>query len=264
MALSLSYVNQAMDEPAVKITQEQANRMLLRAHTIEEAQAALNAGAHLNPRNGLGHTALISATGRGHENIVQLLLNEGANVNERSKYGYTALMEAAIHNNTNIVHLLLNTGADVNAQCSYGDTALIYAAGNEHENIVRILLNAGANVNAQNNHGYTPLIRAVNNNERENIVRLLLDAGADVNAQNNNGATALDDAVLYNKVHLVSIFLDWATLDTQTVQDALDKIQIARNDTTNIYGKYYAMKVSPEIIQALQNYLDPHPDYILK
>lgn len=69
--------------------------------------------------------ALMVASYKGYEDIVQLLLDHQADVNAQTKKGWSALMFAATMGNANIVEQLLKKGAGVNAKDKKQFTALI-------------------------------------------------------------------------------------------------------------------------------------------
>jgi ankyrin repeat protein len=64
-----------------------------------------------------GDTALMSASKKGHADIVQLLLTQEAKVNHSNRYGMTALVLASWasnHRHADIVQLLVAKGASAN------------------------------------------------------------------------------------------------------------------------------------------------------
>ena len=66
----------------------------------------------------------MTASLKGHTEIVKALLDKGADVNAKSKDGVTALMWASQDGHTEIVKaLLIDKGADVNAKSEKGWTA---------------------------------------------------------------------------------------------------------------------------------------------
>ena len=73
-----------------------------------------------------GRTALASASGKGHREIVELLLANGADVNANKNNGETALMAASQGGHREVVELLLAKGAEVNFNGA--KTALIFAS----------------------------------------------------------------------------------------------------------------------------------------
>lgn len=88
---------------------------------------------------------LLSATGKGHEEVISILLKTGrASIETQNRYGQIPLTIAIRRGQVAIVKLLLEAGADANASKNDGATALIEASGFGHEVVVKLLLEAGA------------------------------------------------------------------------------------------------------------------------
>ncbi len=89
-------------------------------------------------------TALMSASNKGHTDIVRLLIEKGANINAKDdRYGRTALMSASYKGHADTIRILLNKGADVNVKDKNGKTALEHASSNGHTDIVSLLKEKG-------------------------------------------------------------------------------------------------------------------------
>jgi len=172
----------------------------------EIAKVLLPHGVDGNATTNDGHTALMRASGGGHQEIVNLLLSTGANVNATTTFGYTALILASEGGYTEIVNQLIAHGADVNAQEADGATSLIFASEKGHGEVVDLLLSNGANVNAKTSGSITSLFRASQNGHTE-TVNALLSFGANVNAKTNGGQTALIHASQYGHAETVSLLL---------------------------------------------------------
>ena len=146
-------------------------------------QFIVDLGINVNEENGIGWTALISATERGYASIVRTLLNRGADVNGVCDWpgfgdgGLTALMIAVLRGDTEIVQALLDEGANVNAKtASQRRTPLMAAVSSGSTEVVGALLARGANINEKDLHGKTALTLARENLEgerRAEIVRML-------------------------------------------------------------------------------------------
>jgi beta-lactamase regulating signal transducer with metallopeptidase domain len=162
---------------------------------LENAQAALAAGADINtivPGDG---TPLIAAAGDGHLEVVSFLLDKGADPNLSVRGEGTALIAAAGEGYAAIVDLLLQRGAQVNQIAEGDETALIQAADEGHLDVVTLLVSKGADVNLgayveevdwdTDFNGIrdrrtvlrTPLNEAADEGHLD-IVRLLISAGA--------------------------------------------------------------------------------------
>src|SRR5258707_2224005 len=71
------------------------------------------AGADVNHADGNGWTALTSASGRGHGEVVEHLLRAGADVDRADVKGMTALMRAAEGGHVAVAERLLAANASV-------------------------------------------------------------------------------------------------------------------------------------------------------
>ena len=84
--------------------------------------------------------------------MVSLLLAQGADVHQaRTSDGMTMLMTASERGHVEVVLVLLANGADVKQADAMGYTALTWASQEGHSEVVRLLLARGADVN----HGTT-------------------------------------------------------------------------------------------------------------
>ena len=148
-------------------------------------------GVDINEPDGLGRTALIAASARGHVASVAFLLASKANVELHDRGGFTALHRAAGEGHLNVVNLLLDHGADVNARSKGRQTPLHMPAGRGHTEVVRLLIDRGADVNAQDESLETPLMHAVEY-PRLSTVEALLKAGARTDIKYEPGKTVYD------------------------------------------------------------------------
>jgi ankyrin repeat protein len=110
-----------------------------------------------------GETALMSAAGENHPDVIKLLVEYGADVNAKGSTldyplivkqdvmslppvgGLTPLMEAARENSYEAAQALLQAGADPNIQNPEKMTALLIAITNLHWDAARLLIDNGAN-----------------------------------------------------------------------------------------------------------------------
>jgi hypothetical protein len=96
--------------------------------TLEEVQAAVDAGASVTAGNDYGLTALLAAAMWNNDvDVIEVLLEAGAEVNAKDNDGRTALMWAVRNCNTEAVSALLDAGAGAKARDSDGKTALMLA-----------------------------------------------------------------------------------------------------------------------------------------
>lgn len=137
-----------------------------------------------------------NARGTELPRILQLLLDAGANVNARNELRHTALHIACAtqHANPLFVRSLIAAGADINLTtdlipywCERGIKPIHYAANAGHLEIVRILLDAGSSVNTRTRHWMMPLDLAILHMRRD-LVELLVGVGAYV----GDGSGSLD------------------------------------------------------------------------
>jgi hypothetical protein len=161
----------------------------------------------VNAKDKYGSTALIDASIKGQNDIVELLILEGADLNAQDNQGDTALMNAAIKGHIEIVELLISNGADVSLKDNTGNTALIDSAKYHRESaceIIALLKDNGADVNASNKFGLTALIFAAQGGQIENIACLIAE-GANVNAKSKSGETALKFAETSDRKDIIDL-----------------------------------------------------------
>eukprot|EP00004_Rigifila_ramosa_P019684 TRINITY_DN5035_c0_g2_i3.p1 TRINITY_DN5035_c0_g2~~TRINITY_DN5035_c0_g2_i3.p1 ORF type:complete len:212 (+),score=49.32 TRINITY_DN5035_c0_g2_i3:173-808(+) len=138
----------------------------------QEVERLLNAGQSPDTRghvSGWGasatHTALMAASWRGHNTIVELLIEKGASLDLKNSVAYTALMYSCDLNHTHTCRVLCSHGADLDLQNHAGDTALHIACYRGHSQPVSALLEHGARTDIKNKAGRT----AVEVAQREKI-----------------------------------------------------------------------------------------------
>jgi ankyrin repeat protein len=198
--------------------------------SLEDVEAALDAGADPNAATPSGVTALMASVQDAGK--VALLLARGARVNASAKSGHTALILAAGYDGADdSARLLLSAGADVHASTTDGiiqpATAFLRAVLRGDEQLATILLARGASTVGSERQlaplhvatwqddvamvsylldrrapieersatddgspGDTPLLVAAADG-LERVARLLLARGADPNARGGDGHTPL-------------------------------------------------------------------------
>ena len=106
-----------------------------------------------------GETALLLASGNGHDSVVKLLLRAGADTNLTDKHGNTPLISASGRGHVDVVRRLLAAGAstDIVAHVS-GKTALMCASDNGHLEVVHFLVGAGTDMDLKSKKQNTALM----------------------------------------------------------------------------------------------------------
>ena len=164
---------------------------------IQVVRYLLRYGVDVNLRDSGLETPLLLASWRGHCDVVQCLLEYGADVDMRDQFQHTPLIVAAFSRHFDVVRLLLEQNSEVNAQDEEGLTALHHTIRWSHSikadppQIVRLLLKHGANVNARDHKLQTPLHLVSRRADLLDILRILLDHGADLDAEDEDGKTPL-------------------------------------------------------------------------
>ncbi|KAK5045846.1 hypothetical protein LTR84_008939 [Exophiala bonariae] len=169
-------------------------------------QMLLDHGADVDAQKGTYATALQVASFQDHEKVVRMLLDHGADVDARGNNSYNALQAASCNGFEKSVQALLGHGADVNAPGGRYGCALQVASFQGHEKLVQILLDNGADVNAQGSF-YDNALQAASYGGHEKVVQTLLDHGADVNVQGGLYGNALQAASYGGYDKLVQMLL---------------------------------------------------------
>ncbi|KAL8801160.1 MAG: hypothetical protein Q9182_004665 [Xanthomendoza sp. 2 TL-2023] len=158
--------------------------------------------------------ALVAATAKDHEHVVEVLVSKGANLNRAGTlqtFEWLPLQHAANKDKLEMLITLLRLGADPNTIGGYFGSTLMAACESTRINcqILEALVVAGADINKLvppeqrskypiNWHPESTALSAAASNEQLDAVRLLLNHEADANLQCANYGTALQRAS-YNK-----------------------------------------------------------------
>ena len=97
------------------MTTQETNEKLFeaaRSGKLDDAEAALAAGADLNARDDLQWTPLHRAALRGNTDIARLLIEKGADPTARERWQNTPLHLAAVRGHTNLVTMLQEAAKD--------------------------------------------------------------------------------------------------------------------------------------------------------
>lgn len=156
----------------------------------EVSALLLEAGASIDSRTRFRtpmharETALLIASRRGHERVVELLLTHHASTDLMDATHRSALSHAAGQGHAAIIRRLLTHRAELDPADDQQRTPLHWAIQGGHADSALALIDAGAAVNhacPKEPAGYTPLHRCVSVGESmRGVARRLLDAGADL------------------------------------------------------------------------------------
>ncbi|KAH0553144.1 hypothetical protein GP486_006669, partial [Trichoglossum hirsutum] len=114
-----TYIHDLDDEANYRISNRPQTTLLHIAsenNLLSCLMVLLGNGADVNTRGGRYGTALLAASSRGHDQVVQRLLEGGADVNAQEEGYGTALQAASFGGYDQVVQRLLENGASVNAQ----------------------------------------------------------------------------------------------------------------------------------------------------
>ena len=138
-----------------------------------------------------GVTALMTAAGYGHPEVMLRLLEKGADPRLQDNRGRSALHHAAEGGHAEAVTALAELGLAVELPDAAGSTALHLAAGRGHAAAVTRLLAAGADARTIDpGFSSTPLHLAARGGHAS-LVPLLVDGGAEVDARDEHSRTPL-------------------------------------------------------------------------
>lgn len=152
-----------------------------------------------------GATALWSAAGAGHLNVVRTLVENGADINHPTKTNSTPLRAACFDGRLDIVKYLVEHDADIHISNKYNNTCLMIAAYKGHLEVVEYLLSLGSDPDVKALCGATALHFAAENGHLA-IIKSLLHHGAKV-TKNVIGMTPAMAAADRTKAHIVEYFI---------------------------------------------------------
>ena len=145
---------------------------IARRGTIDDAKSwILNKPNVVNQANEYGFSPLILACYNNNLPMVQFLIENNADIDYVSKEG-TALMAATVKGNEAMVELLLKNGAQTDLKNETGVTALMYAVQFKNISIIKMLLHYNANTKLTDTEGQTAFEYAVFTNN-DDIINLL-------------------------------------------------------------------------------------------
>ena len=151
--------------------------------------------------------ALIKASSRGHEEIVDFLIDHIPRPTLNFFWDPVLLCQAAEVGYETLVKKFTTAGAGVDV-AHEGTTPLQLAAKNGHESIVKHLLSLGADVNSEAaKDSFKPIMHAVNKGNTT-MVRLLIEYGAGVRQLTGNGQTVLHLAAQNGRQEITRLLLE--------------------------------------------------------
>ncbi len=190
---------------AVDQADEQGVTPLMRTTDPRIAGLLIEKGANVNALDRRGNNALntVAASSSMRESetaaMVRLLLEKGADPNRPGADRRRPLVTATWRGHREVVGILLDKGADIEQLDPAGITPLMVAAQSHQEPMLRLLVDRRANVNARDRYGATPLMHLLGGlacSTIEEAVRpqidLLLAAGADPSLADADGQTVID------------------------------------------------------------------------
>ncbi|KAH6904785.1 hypothetical protein BKA70DRAFT_1153567 [Coprinopsis sp. MPI-PUGE-AT-0042] len=166
----------------------------------------------LDARDYMGSTALIIASGRGHERATRLLLAcpDVNNLNAQDLDGFTALGVSSCYGFKGTVALLLSDPRiDVNICGGDGDgnTALTWALEDGHEDVAALLL-SHPDIDVNMTSWKRTALDIASSLGQEGMVKLLLShPQINVNVRNGDGRTPLSQAVEKGHENIVRLLL---------------------------------------------------------
>jgi ankyrin repeat protein len=164
--------------------------------SVQDIQAALEAGAQVDARDPEGWTPLMVASKSSSQEAVKALLAAKASPNAKSKRGATPLMMACSENRWMVIPLLVEAGADVNARDEQGASPLVHCVFKASGSAIEALLKAGAEKDAASNAKETPLFIALAEGNGP-AARALYKAGAQLSPdKSSDGFPVLALAVI--------------------------------------------------------------------
>ncbi|BAE54561.1 unnamed protein product [Aspergillus oryzae RIB40] len=175
-------------------------------------QLLLAKGAYPDPRDSHNRSPLIQSALYGHLSIMELLYEAGANLNTVTSTGSTALTSASGEGHTDIVVFLLGTGkVDVAAKGKEDKrNALSVAAEGGHRDIVDLLLkqNGQGFPNERDYMGRSPLSYAIEHGDLETIKLLIRNSSViDTGETDANGKTLLSYAAQHDDPAILNLLV---------------------------------------------------------
>lgn len=178
-------------------------------------EAALDAGANIEARDGHQRTALLRAAAADNVEVARLLVARGAHVNALDYQHDTPFLVTGVTGSVEMLNALLPGRPDTRIKNRYGGVAVIPASERGHVDYVKAVLeNTDIDVNHVNDLGWTALLEAVilgdGGRAHQQIVQILLNHGADPSIADSDGVTALRHAQERGFTEIADILRDRA------------------------------------------------------
>jgi len=183
--------------------------------------------------------ALMKAVAAKKVKGIEAALSAGANINPACPAAKRCqpLAVAAASGDLDMVNLLIENGADINGFNDHYDVPLLIALQGKHADVAKRLIEAGADVNIPNDAGVTPFIAAAHDGSKD-LVKLMLRKDADINSHylvtadgakpGDRSERPLEAAIRARKTDIVELLLNAGTdatlegRDGSTMQDLAD------------------------------------------
>ncbi|KAF3805713.1 hypothetical protein GCG54_00005075 [Colletotrichum gloeosporioides] len=175
------------------------------------ASFLLQNGASASGKDPEGRTALSRASESDQDAVIEMLIEYGADVNSTERVGGQFYVPILLASKEATIQRLLEQGADPNTRTMNCSTIIHHMARRGNDTGIRAVISQVKgmidDVNATNNDGSTPLIEATTGGH-EAVAKLLIQLGADVNiGRTTVGHTALIEAITYNNLKLVELYI---------------------------------------------------------
>lgn len=224
----------------------------------EAVALLINYKVNLDVIDEIGYTALIRASMKGNNKIVELLLKNGADKNYETPdtYGFkaNAMLIACCYGQKDTVELLLKNGFDINSTNSSGATPFIIGAVYQDNNFLDYLISKGANINTKVNVGnHDALYYACSLGNLENV-KYLINKGFPLNNIYNTNLSILSSLEGKNNIEILKLLLDnHAGLLTGTGEPFLSLFRFLINGQTDFV---YEIIKRQNYFDAINNLID--------
>lgn len=174
----------------------------------DAAQMLLDYGADAYPTESEGFSPIAEGAKSGSESVVKLLLGAKAkDITARDRQREGALITASIRGHRDIIVLLLEKGVDIDTEGYRGRTPLIFAINEKQIPTARLLIRRGAREDKSDKDGELPLFMAAENGLHV-VVKEIVKKTKNPDVQNAKGDTALCVAAAKGHEEVVKFLLD--------------------------------------------------------